>query len=65
MNTSRTSPMTLSHSAARPYVVKLEEYAHSAAGHGRQHVGVPGKRSMGAQNRPDVTLNDISKSLCR
>lgn len=37
------------------YVSKLSEYAHDVAGQGKQHVGVPGKASMGAQNRPAMT----------
>lgn len=56
MNTNKTKPVTFSHSAARPYSAKSVEYAHSVAGQGKQHVGVPGRRSMGAHNRPERSV---------
>lgn len=61
MKTSNARPATFNHSAARPYVSKLEEYAHSVAGHGKQHVGFPGN-SIGVQSRPDMTLLDVSQN---
>ena len=38
------------------YVAKLSEYAHDVAGQGKQHVGLPGSSSMGAQNLPSTTM---------
>ena len=55
MKVSSINPTTLSHSAMLLYVAKLSEYAHDVAGQGKQHVGLPGNSSMGAQNRPSTT----------
>lgn len=62
MNTRSTRPATFNHSAARVYVAKLVEYANSVAGQGKQHVGVPGRRSIGAQNRPRRTSRYVSET---
>jgi hypothetical protein len=47
------------------YVAKLSEYAHDVAGQGKQHVGLPGSSSMGAQKRPSTTMICQFKSYSR
>jgi hypothetical protein len=62
MKVSNTRPTTFSHSAMLLYVAKLSEYAQDVAGQGKQHVGCPGSRAMGAQNRPEMTIACQSQS---